>query len=183
MAKILSLNRDQVVVCRCNQIMLKELRPNSEWKKLATVTCSEDDMLSVSGDLSHFAYWNGCAESFYLHSMDGSKIWQKRINTDKAIPLEIKFSQSSDAVAFFDDYDGGYRIHFYSIEKSYDTDFGPSLVPIICDAELRRFGCVEPVPSSDPFIPPASKCDKNRITIRDRRGSIRDYIVINDDCL
>ena len=114
----------------------------------------------------HFAFWDRGDESFHLMNCDGLKIWSKRINTDKAIPLGIYFSPSGDGVAFKDVYDGSYRLHFYNIERKYSTEFGPFQDQIGHDVDLRRF-IVSAADISD---------DEDLLLIQDRHGTVRGKI-------
>lgn len=93
--------------------------------------------LCASGE--YCAFWQGRTEEFVLMKVNGECIWSRRINTDKAAPHGVYFSTSGDAVAFTDDYDGGWRVHFLNILKGYSTEFGPCRSAILFDAELRRF--------------------------------------------
>lgn len=42
-------------------------------------------------------------------------------------------------MASFDDYDGGYRLHLFSIDGSGKSEYGPADSPIGCDAALTLF--------------------------------------------
>jgi len=63
---------------------------------------------------THLAFFVG--ERFYVLDMGGNVVWSRRINTDKAIPLDIVFSPTGDAVAGLSEYDGARRLHFHSLQ-------------------------------------------------------------------
>lgn len=176
----LRVSESRTVVRTGLRILLIE--PPQDWRILfEDARLAEARFVRISPDLGHLAWWHRPSERFHLAKIGGGIVWERRINTDKADALDIRFSPSGDAVACFDEYDGGYRVHLYSIAKADETDLGPSLVPICCDPELRRFACVEPGARSDPFSPPASACNPDVLTIRDRRGTVRGTLRVPAD--
>jgi hypothetical protein len=139
--------------------------------------------LCESPDGTHLAFWSDKGESFHLVTRAGKHVWSRKINTDKAAPHDVRFSPTGDAVAFFDDYDGLYRVHFYSIEKNYTTEFAAGWSPIGFDPGLRRFaerktaGAVGELQDCALGLTPGLlelMRPEHLIQIKDRRGSVRE---------
>lgn len=132
-------------------------------------------LITLSHDLAHVAFWHRASENFYLERLGSGQVWRKRINTDKADGIAIRFSLSDDLVACFDEYDGAYRVHLYSLAKGYERKLVSLLEPIIHDDDLRRFVCVEKQNPPLIFTPPLYP---DVVRIRDRNGSVREELVL-----
>jgi len=124
----------------------------------------EVQFLTASPDGQHFAYWLQKDECFHLASAAGQELWKRRINTDRAMAHDIRFSPSSDALACIDDYDGGHRLHLFDLGTKSVSECGPSHHPIGFDASLQRFAWTRFSPEG-PQLP-----------VVDRNGSVRDRI-------
>jgi hypothetical protein len=99
----------------------------------------EIEFLTPCPDGLHFAYWLRNDECFHLADLTGRQLWKRRINTDRAMVHDIRFSSSGDALACIDDYDGGHRLHLFELTTSSVAEFGPSSHPIGFDPDLLRF--------------------------------------------
>lgn len=93
--------------------------------------------LTGSVDGRHFAFYSNGA--FHLWSVDGGKVFERPVNTDKSTANDVKFSTSGDAVAFAWDYDGGHQLHCFEIDQARSQHYRHSASPVGMSSDLRRF--------------------------------------------
>jgi hypothetical protein len=73
--------------------------------------------LTASPAGKYFAFWSTTENSFRLLALSGTPIWSARLYTDKAIPRNICFSQSSDTLICEYECEGFHGL-FFTISKS-----------------------------------------------------------------
>jgi hypothetical protein len=126
------------------------------------------------------AFYSEDQECIYVVTLEGHVLWHRGINTDKTVPIGLRFSTFGDAIACFDDWDGGKRCQFFNLTERYGTAFGPSGRCIGVDRELRRFLLFDQVPGRIVFnmgglvaFHPGEPSLPGNILLFDRRGTVR----------
>ena len=99
----------------------------------------EPRFLSACPNGIYLAFWSFTGESFRLIDITGNHLWSAWMNSDKCVPIYIKFSASGDAAACFYHFDGVPGVFFCDIRQGFSTTFGCCGSPIGHDGDLRYF--------------------------------------------
>jgi hypothetical protein len=101
----------------------------------------------------YLAFWDFNGESFRLVDITGTQFWSVWMNSDKALPRNIRFAVSGDALACEYDFEGAPGLFFCDINKRQATTFGCSNSPIGYDSGLRYFVIDKCDPYEDKKLP------------------------------
>lgn len=145
--------RDQIAFLGRNCLCVSAEHPNPMYvnptypDRVIVSGLSDPSLLATCPFGIHFAFWSFSGESFTLVDINGNQIWSARMNSDKAVPKWVRFSNSGDAVACEYWFDGVPGMFFCDYWKEYATTFGCSGSPIGYDANLQYFA----IDGCDPF--------------------------------
>ncbi len=164
---VVALRRTQIVFQNGQDLVVRDYG-GSVHTLWSVARLREARLITLSPDLELVAFWVRNNERFYLEDCNAGRIWERRINTDKADALAIRFAPAGDLLACFDEFDGVYRVHIFSITKHYESTLESFGAAILHDEELRRFTCLGPAGLTG---------DKSQVLrVLDRRGTVREEI-------